>query len=329
MNNLYKVIYIAIFILAASSSTYASAQDTPVSWHQEWPQTDFAKTSVHFSQITSGGPPKDGIPAIDDPAFLPITDISDIGDKEPVIVLHINGDARAYPLRILMWHEIVNDIVGGEPALVTYCPLCNAAVVFKRKIDNKIYDFGVSGKLRYSDMVMYDRQTQSWWQQYLGEAIVGTMTGTQLERIPSDILPFQEFKKRWPRGKVLSTQNLNRRSYGINPYKQYDSQKWPILFNGEYNSDLPPLAYVIAVDDQAWPLENIRQKKIVRYKDMVITWHKGMNSALDDIFIKKGRDIGYVSVTKEIDGKKTQVAYDMIFAFVFKAFYPDGMLHLK
>jgi hypothetical protein len=141
-----------------------------------WSNTDFSKSSVDMSEITSGGPRKDGIPSIDKPNFTPASKV-DIPSTVPVISLHLNGDARAYPLGILMSHEIVNDRVGGIPVTVTYCPLCNSAIVFDARLDGMELEFGTSGNLRNSDLVMYDRQTESWWQQFLGEAIVGELTG--------------------------------------------------------------------------------------------------------------------------------------------------------
>src|SRR6516165_2937234 len=161
----------AVFGLLVDASLGTLSAD-PISWRLEWPRTDFSKHSVPFAGIKSGGPPKDGIPAID---------------------LSIGEDARAYPLRVLIWHEIANDIVGGTPVVVTYCPLCNAALVFERVIDGRVLDFGTTGKLRNSDLVMYDRQTESWWQQFTGEAIAGAMTGRHLRLIPSRLESFDRF----------------------------------------------------------------------------------------------------------------------------------------
>ncbi|NQV56401.1 MAG: DUF3179 domain-containing protein, partial [Rhodospirillales bacterium] len=143
-----------------------SACANPKLWQLEWPKTDFSKSSVEFSEIMSGGPPKDGIPAIDQPKFDEVGSVSGIGPKVPVISFSMNGEAKAYPLGILMTHEIVNDRVGGVPVVVTYCPLCNSSIVFDARLGGRTLDFGVSGKLRNSDMVMYDRQTESWWQQF-------------------------------------------------------------------------------------------------------------------------------------------------------------------
>jgi Protein of unknown function (DUF3179) len=162
---------ISAAILAAFAAVQPAGAD-PARWRAEWAKTDFSRSSVDFASILSGGPPKDGIPSIDNPKFEKLAGgkasgwSADIGDTEAVISLALDGDARAYPLRVLMWHEIVNDTVGGKPVAVTYCPLCNAALVFERTLDGQVLDFGTTGKLRNSDLVMYDRQTENWWQQF-------------------------------------------------------------------------------------------------------------------------------------------------------------------
>ena len=151
---------------------------SPEFWRNEWPNTDFETTTVeNWREIMSGGPPKDGIPALSDPSFIAASEESRIGDREPVITVEIaDQTARAYPIRYLTWHEIVNDTVGGVPIAVTFCPLCNSGIVFDRRVNGELRTFGVSGKLRNSDMVMYDRETESWWQQAIGTGIVGVHT---------------------------------------------------------------------------------------------------------------------------------------------------------
>ncbi len=153
-------------------ATPALSQDIPRSWTEEWPSTDFTTITVEPAEIMSGGPPKDGIPAIDDPEMVPVNE-GNLPEREAVVALEIDGNARAYPIRYLMWHEIVNDRFSDRPITVTYCPLCNAAIAFDGMLDGTPVDFGVSGKLRNSDMIMYDRQTDSWWQQFTGDAIAG------------------------------------------------------------------------------------------------------------------------------------------------------------
>ena len=298
-------------------------------WQKEWKETDFTKTSIDFSQIMSGGPPKDGIPSIDNPKFRAGGEKSDLGPQEPVIGLSINGDARAYPLRILMWHEIVNDTVGGEPVTVTYCPLCNTSIVFKRTIDGKIYDFGTTGKLRFSDLVMYDRQTQSWWQQFSGEAIVGKMLKTRLDIVPSRLESFENFQKRFPKGKVLRGDPSARRDYGRNPYANYDSAATPFLYKGEMPNGISPMARVVVIKDKdkgkkhAVALELLRKKGTLKLADTDLSWVAGQNSALDSSRIKKGRDVGNVVAQRLVDGKLQDVAYEVTFAFAFHAFQPD------
>ena len=150
-----------------------------------WAKTDFSQVAIPLSEVMSGGPPRDGIPPIDDPQFQPAAADRTLSAREPVVSIEINGDARAYPLRILIWHEIVNDIVGGKPVTVTYCPLCNAAIVFDRMVDGEAKDFGTTGLLRNSDLIMYDRQTESWWQQFTGKAIAGSQVGSSLKFLPA------------------------------------------------------------------------------------------------------------------------------------------------
>ncbi len=154
--------------LAAAALLLASPAIAQVDrWTAEGWRTDFTRTSVDLAEIRNVIP-RDGIPAINGPLFVPAAADVDLVDREPVIGLVVNGDARAYPLRIMMWHEIANDVVGGVPVAVTYCPLCNTAIVFERAVNGVALDFGVTGKLRFSDLVMYDRQTESWWQQFSG-----------------------------------------------------------------------------------------------------------------------------------------------------------------
>ena len=246
--------------LAALLLVAGSALANHEGWQREWPNTDFTKSSIEFDEILSGGPPKDGIPSIDDPQFVPIAEMSDIADSEPVIGLVVNGDARAYPLRVLTWHEIVNDIVGGVPVAITYCPLCNSSIVFDRRIEGNAVEFGTTGKLRNSDLVMYDRETESWWQQFLGEAIVGARTGTRLEILPSRLESWSKFKTRNPGGRVQVPNDPGMRPYGANPYVGYDGSSFPFLYNGSYPEGIKPMARVVAVGDQAWALDLLRKE---------------------------------------------------------------------
>lgn len=304
----------------------------PDRWKSEWPDTDFSKHSVAFKEIFSGGPPKDGIPSIDAPTFVALKDvgtsaIKDIGEKEPVIGLSINGEAKAYPLRILIWHEIANDTIGGVPVSVTYCPLCNAAIVFDRRVEGKVLDFGTTGKLRNSDLVMYDRQTESWWQQFMGEGIVGAMTGVRLKIIPARLESYAEFKARFPDGHILVPNNPGQRSYGYSPYAGYDSAHTPFMYPGPYPGNLRPLGRVVRIGDRAWALDLLQIKERIETDDgLVITWRSGQNSAMDAAEIKEGLDIGSVVVQKKTDSGLVDVAYGIDYAFAFHAFFPDSKI---
>ena len=238
----------------------------PAVWKTEgWLKTDFSKSRIGWNEIFSGGPPKDGIPSIDNPLFKAVAENSELSANDPVIGLEIDGDARAYPLRILIWHEIVNDVVGGKPVTVTYCPLCNSAIVFDRRVPPHVLDFGTTGKLRNSDLVMYDRQTESWWQQFTGEAIVGALTGTELKLVPARLEPFAEFKMRNPGGRVLVPNDPGLRDYRRNPYVGYDMAAAPFLYRGDYPKDVEAMARVVIVRPEpgkraAVTLEHLRKK---------------------------------------------------------------------
>jgi hypothetical protein len=221
----------------------------------------------------------------------------------------------------MTWHEIVNDTFAGVPITVTFCPLCNSSIVFDRRLDGRVLDFGTTGKLRKSDLVMYDRQTESWWQQFIGEGIVGEMTGKRLKTIPSRLESFANFRKRAPDGEVLVPSNPAMRQYGANPYTGYDSASMPFLFQGDLPDYINPMVRVVVADGKAWSLPLLAEKKRVTDGDLVLTWTAGQNSALDERDIRRGRDVGNVIVQrKAVDGSLEDVVYDVTFAFVYHTF---------
>ena len=312
---------------AVSLAMTTASIANPQFWVHEWPNTNFEKTSVgNWKEILSGGPPKDGIPALSDPQFVAAASESRIGDREPVITVEIGGaKPRAYPVRYLTWHEIVNDTVGGVPVAVTFCPLCNSGITFDRRAGGKVLTFGVSGKLRNSDMVMYDRETESWWQQAIGEGIVGELNGVRLKQLPTWMESWAEFKARNPDGLVMAEPPYNRR-YGRNPYVSYDSSHRPFLYSGEMPPHgIPPLARVVRVDDRAWPVTRLAAEGEVTEAGLTISWAGGQASALDSANIGDGKDVGTIRVRKN----GTDVAHDVMFAFAFHAFFPDGTWMLK
>ncbi|MCO4848386.1 MAG: DUF3179 domain-containing protein [Yoonia sp.] len=309
--------------IAAFCTVASTALASPEFWVHEWPNTDFENTSVEsWVEILSGGPSKDGIPALSDPEFRNVADEDRLSPREPVITVEIEGATpRAYPIRYLTWHEIVNDTVGGIPVAVTFCPLCNSGITFDRRTDVGTLTFGVSGKLRNSDMVMFDRETESWWQQAIGEAIVGDLNGTELTSLPSWMESWDVFKARNPDGLVMDMPDFSR-NYGANPYVQYDSSFQPFLYSGEMPPhDIPALARVVRVGDQAWPLTRLADEGTVIEDGVTLTWAAGQASALDSNRISEGKDVGNVRVR---DANGDDLAHDVMFAFAFHAFWPKG-----
>lgn len=277
--------------------------------------TDFCNSNVDFAEILVGNPVKNGIPSLLDPRLESVDDAATwLSDRSPVIALEIDGEARAYPQAILMWHEIANDVVADVPVAVTFCPLCNSSITFDRRVDDAVLDFGVSGFLRNSDLVMYDRQTETWWQQLTGEGLAGDYAGILLDIVPSQVISFGSFAQRYPDGTVLSRETGYNRRYGINPYANYDSNPGrPFLFRGETDPRLPsPVNHVLAaiVDDipVAYPFSVLREQMVVNdvigATAVAVFFQPGVASALGDTVIDNAADLGtaglYVSA---VDGE--------------------------
>lgn len=218
--------------------------------------TNGIKHSVHLNEIIGGGPPKDGIPSIDHPKFISIGEASkQLSDSEPGVALEINNVSRFYPFQILVWHEIVNDTIpvlgrvegNGKRVLVTYCPLCLSGIVFDPMVNGERVEFGTSGKLWNSNLVMYDRKTESLWSQILGESIVGEMTGTQLKVLPSDQIRFGDWKKLHSGGEVLSRDTGAARFYGQDPYGDYYTKSGTFFPVGKKDSRLGEKEFILGI----------------------------------------------------------------------------------
>ncbi len=292
--------------------TLLPAESPPPGAESEF-TTDFSKHLVPYSEILSGGPPKDGIPSIDNPQFQSTSEAEEwLNDREPVVFVQVGDDARAYPIQILMWHEIVNDTVGDEPLMVSFCPLCNTAIAFKRTFNGQVLDFGTTGRLRFSNLIMYDRQTETWWQQATGDAIAGEYTGAQLEFYPAAIISWKDFKTQYAEGKVLSRDTGRPRDYGRNPYFGYDDiNQTPFLFRGETPGQLPPMARVLTVDlngeATAYPYDVLSEFSVVNDtvggEAIIVFWAEGTASALDRSNIPEGREVGAaVAYSRVLDG---------------------------
>ena len=199
-------------------------------------ETNGVKHLIPLDKIKGGGPPKDGIPSIDNPIFTNIQNSNFMSDSDTVIGLEINGETKAYPIFILVWHEIVNDIVGDTPVSVTYCPLCYTNQVFERIIDGQEVEFGTSGKLYNSNLLMYDRFTESYWSQALGMAVTGELSGYQLDLVPFDVITWGDWKTLHPNTLVLTTDTGYIRSYATDPYGSYYTEP-RIMFPVEHSDD--------------------------------------------------------------------------------------------
>ncbi|HEX9645572.1 MAG TPA: DUF3179 domain-containing protein [Acidimicrobiia bacterium] len=279
---------------------------------------------VDPAEIISGGPPPDGIPPIDEPSFIPIASADEwLDDAEPVVYLEIDGEAHAYPVQVLIWHEIVNDTVGGVPVAVTYCPLCNSAVSYQRVIDGVETTFGTSGRLFASALVMYDRATESLWTHFDGRAVAGVLTGRQLDPLPSPLLAWSDFKDAFPDGVVLDRAATGfGRPYGENPYTGYDDPNTtPFLFRGTVDDRAQAKQRVVgvAVDGaaRAWTLEAISgdvaraTNTSVGETPVVIMWKVGQVTALETGQIVDGRDVGSVGVfSPVVDGEMLTFSTD-------------------
>ncbi len=282
--------------------------------------TDFTRRSVAWEEISSGGPSKDGIPAVDEPMVESIAQAAEwLQPQDPVIVFEHNGVARAYPQAILIWHEIVNDEVGGMPVSVTFCPLCNASIAFDRRLvvdgQELLLDFGTTGNLRNSDLIMYDRQTETWWQQFTGQGIVGELTGVELTFLASQVLSFEDFQANFPDADVLArpgTGDRLARAYGRNPYTGYDSSSQPFLFAGAVDPRLGAVERVVGLvlDGQAvaYPFTVAADMGVINDQigdvPLVILHKPGTASALDTSTIAEGRDVGSVGAfDRRLDGQ--------------------------
>jgi len=325
-----KVLAVVALSASAFGSTVSFAdtiplwekQETPRHWTFEGWNTDFSKATIPYWDVTDviG---RDNIPAIDEPKFEDVNNNIIIPGNEPVIGIELNGIARAYPLRIMMWHEIVNDNFAGIPVSVTYCPLCNTSIVFDRRIDGETTTFGTSGKLRNSDLIMYDRASHTWWQQFDGNALAGVHAGKKLTSYPSRLMSLDLFKETYPEGQMLLPDPRRISQLGRNPYAGYDSSFQPFLFKGELPEDINGMVRVILVQGDepfAVALPKLSEDKVLSKNGLEFRWKEGQSSALDTSRISDGRDVGNIEV---VDANGDLVTHEITFAFSARAFLPD------
>jgi hypothetical protein len=333
------VLTVALVVAACSSSAHQSAPPRPTapvtvttvapSPRENVPSAlddptapGLPRPLVDPSEIEPGGPPPDGIPAIDHPTFLRIGDVSTLKPNEPVLALDLGGEHRAYPIEIMVWHEIVNDTVAGTPVTVSYCPLCNSAIAYDRRVASRVLDFGTSGRLYNSALVMYDRQTQSLWSHFTAQAIAGVLTGTNLDTIPVQTVAWEDWRSAHPDGLVLSRRTGFDRDYGHNPYPGYDDTSTaPFLFDKAVDGRLPAKTHVLGalVGSQAIAItqDRLRHDHVVPVDvtgtRLVAFYRPGLTSPLEQASIDAGRDIGATGLfRRDVTGHGTL------------DFHPDG-----
>jgi hypothetical protein len=293
----------------ASSPTTLNLNENYASALDDMRDPSFPPPLIDLEQIISGGPPPDGIPSIDDPQFVSVEEADAwLVDNEPVVYLERNGEVHAYPVQVLIWHEIINDTVGGVPVAVTYCPLCNSAVSYRREVNGQITTFGTSGRLYASALIMYDRATESLWTHFDGRAVVGALTGQSLDPISSPLLAWSDFKGSFPGAVVLDRDSTGYdRPYGKNPYTGYDDpDAQPFLFRGTVDDRAAAMQRVVGVSvdnaARAWTLEGITDGAASATNDrvgetpVVVFWKEGQASALEGERVVGGRDVGSVAV---------------------------------
>jgi hypothetical protein len=270
---------------------------------------------VDLAELVDGGPPPDGIPALDEPLFQRTGEVRWVDDAEQVLVVEVAGEARAYPVQVLTHHEIVNDTVGGVPVAVTYCPLCGSGIAFDRRVGDRVVSFGTSGQLYLSDLVMYDRQTESLWPQIEGRAVAGALTGTELTVLPASLVSWEQWRTAHPDGWVLSRRTGFERQYGANPYPGYDDKaSLPLFEPGVIDTRIawlkqPVVGIVegddaLAVDVEALRVDGVRAVS-VGGRDVTVWWLPGARSSLDDVLVGKGREVGTTAVFEPtVDGRR-------------------------
>ncbi len=313
----HRVAVLTLVLVAASCGGHdvpESLRSSTANW-----STDFSTASVDLTELVVGvsaGDPRDVIPPIDAPVFQTTEQASAwLDDDEPGVALQVGDETRFYPLRILNRHEVINDRFGDLPVLVTYCPLCNSAVAFERSLDGVPMRFGTSGLLRHSDLVLWDAETQSLWQQITGEAIVGELTGSRLEPLASTIVAWRIFAEAHPEGAVLGRNQGRKVLYGDNPYVGYSGRDAPLeaFFAGEIDARLPALERVVGItlnDEHVAVAFAVAQGRRaidleVGGEPVVVLWGaESTVDALDGFTVVAGDAIGTaLAYSSEVDGR--------------------------
>jgi hypothetical protein len=293
--------------------------------HRLWPQLpkngfDLSNATIPQNEILPGGPPRDGIPSIDQPRFIKPSDVDFLLDEDRVLSVKIGNEVRAYPLRILNWHEIVNHQIGDHAIGVTYCPLAGAGIVFDRDVSGRKLSFGVSGLLYQSDLVMYDRKTESLWPQLAMKAISGPMVGAQLRMLPSEDMKWAAWREAHPDGKVLSTATGHSRDYVRDAYADYarsSETMFPVRWT---RSELGEKDWVVGVivngQAKAYPIELLKKNAPIEDK-------------IGDEQIRISYDTAASKPEVTCSANGEPIASTIAYWFAWQAFYPKTELYWR
>lgn len=317
---LYLILSLLLVSLIGCAKEETDNIVTPESEYEIKVTSEGVKYIVDPQKIIGGGPPKDGIPSIDNPKFVSLEEADEwIQDNELVLAIIYKGITRVYPLQIMVWHEIINDIIAGDPILITYCPLCGSGIAYERQINGEEVEFGTSGKLYNSNLVMYDRKTDSYWSQIDGLAIVGELTGTKLTPVSIDTVVWRDWKNGHPDSEVLSQETGFSRSYGRDPYGSYYEDSF-LLFPVENEDDrIHPKTVIFGIQ-----VNGIYKA----YKEDDLKELKGIEDTIGGIRIKVERDdSGIVSIANLETGE--EIVKERGFWFAWYAFHPDTELYTK
>lgn len=272
-----------------------------------------SNSSIDKDDIMFGGPPRDGIPSIDSPDFIPISRVDYLRDKDIILSVKRSGEVRGYPTRIIVWHEIVNDVIGGDSIVVTYCPLCGTGMVFDRNVDGKVRTFGVSGLLYQSDVLMYDRETESLWSQLAMKGVSGPAVDKKLTWIPSEHLTWKAWREKYPNGKVLSINTGYSRNYAGEAYATYfasDAVMFPVpQTRKELSNKTKVIGVFLNGKAKAYPLNDLPSGKIIKE-----------NVGGKEIMVSYDAEKQFPQVTDANGKHMTSV---VVFWFAWQAFYPD------
>jgi hypothetical protein len=277
-------------------------------------QTDMQKREMQLEDIITVAE-RDEVMAIHAPIFASPENIDWLSPQSPLIVIEHANETRAYPLAVLLYHEVVNDTFQGVPIAVTFCPMCNSAIVYIRQVENRVLNFGVSGKVRHSGFIMWDKETESWWQQFTGKAIMGMYTGTMLEIMPAKVVSLGVFAEYYPDGKVLiGDADQPWMMYGtlFEDFIGYDSRSEPFYYETAPDTRLPAMERVLAavIHEQpvAYPFGLLAEQRVindsVQGMPVVAFWQPGAASVLDHYSLSYSRDVGMaVLFYRDLDGQ--------------------------